>query len=264
MHTLSVDDRQLVVDAMQRILQRIDPQGVHRTATDPLEALRLSAGEPIDAAFLDVEMPGMDGLELARRLQEKHPLINIVFITGYEEYALQAFELYACGYLIKPITEKAVRGVLNHLRYQIAVPQDRPLKVRCFGTFEVFHQDRPLRFPRARCKELFAYLIDRRGAMCSIDMMIGNLWPEDTVSETRKSHLRVLIAEMTNTFRDIGAEDALIRDRGELGINVSRVDCDYYRYLSGDPYALHQFSGEYMTQYEFAEETRANLQQRLE
>ena len=59
------------------------------------------------------------------------------------------------------------------------------------------------------------------------------------------------------------SDDALIRMQGGVSVDINRLDCDYYRFLNGDPLALHAFHGEYMTQYSFAEETRAALQQQL-
>lgn len=65
---------------------------------------------------------------------------------------------------------------------------------------------------------------------------------------------------MINAFRAVGVDDIVIRVKNGAAVNVSAVDCDYYRWLDGDPYAIHRFKGEYMSQYEFAEETRYNLQ----
>ena len=263
MFTLSVDDRQLVVNAMQRILQRIDPTGSHRTATDAATALSLAEQEPVDVAFLDVEMPGMDGIELAGRLQELYPLVNIIFITGYEEYMPQAFKLFASGYIVKPVTESAVVNALSHLRYRAPQGGERPVRVQCFGNFEVYVQGEPVRFTRSKCKELLAYLIDRQGAICDNDMVMGNLWPDSEPTDSRKSMYRVIVAELAGTLNRLGAGEIIVRDNRGVRVDVNKVECDYYRYLAGDPYALHQYHGEYMTQYELGEVTRANLLQKL-
>ena len=260
MHTLIVDDKIMVVKMMKLLLSRIDPYGTHTGLTEPEKAIGIVEKEVIDVAFLDVEMPDMNGIELAEKLQKINPLINIVFITGYEEYMPKAFELYASGYIVKPITEKALRGALSHLRYRVRDNSSKPVKVRCFGSFEVFVNEKPVRFPQAKCKELFAYLIDRRGAMCTMDMVIGNLWRDEPPDKTRKARARSICSEVINSFHLVGADDVIIREKNGIAVNMSVIDCDYFKWLEGDPYALHQFRGEYMTQYEFAEETRYNLQ----
>lgn len=68
------------------------------------EALEYARKNQVDAAFLDMEMQEMHGLELAKRLKKVNPNINIVFVTAYEQYALQAFGVDAIGYLLKPYT----------------------------------------------------------------------------------------------------------------------------------------------------------------
>ena len=75
--------------------------------------------------------------------------------------------------------------------------------------------------------------------------------------------VRTLVTELAKTLRQAEAEDVLIRMQGGVSVDINRLDCDYYRFLNGDPLALHAFHGEYMTQYSFAEETRAALQQQL-
>lgn len=264
MQTIIVDDKSAVVSMLQRILKRVDPAGTHTGYTDVRAALQDAAHIRIDAAFLDIEMPGTDGITLAKQLQQMQPLMNIIFITGHLEYMPEAFALYASDYIMKPVTEQAVVRALSHLRYH-AEPQPAAhgLQVQCFGSFEVFQAGKPLRFTRQKCKELFAYLIDRHGAVCSNDMIIGNLWPDESPNETRKSMVRTLVTELAKTLRQAEAEDALIRMQGGVSVDINRLDCDYYRFLNGDPLALHAFHGEYMTQYSFAEETRAALQQQL-
>lgn len=264
MQTIIVDDKSAVVSMLQRILKRVDPDGIHTGYTDVQAALQDAAHTRIDAAFLDIEMPETDGVTLAKALQKMQPLINIIFITGHIEYMPDAFALYASDYIMKPVTEQAVVRALSHLRHRAEPQQEtHSLRVQCFGSFEVFHDGTPVKFSRQKCKELLAYLIDRHGAVCSNDMIIGNLWPDDSATETRKSMVRTIITELAKTLRQMNAEDVLIRMQGGVSVNVNRLDCDYYHFLNGDPLAMHAFHGEYMTQYIFAEETRAALQQQF-
>lgn len=70
------------------------------------EALTCMQENPCDIAFLDIRMRSMTGLELARKLKDIHPKINIIFVTGYDEYAGEAMRLHASGYIEKPVTEE--------------------------------------------------------------------------------------------------------------------------------------------------------------
>ena len=263
MNTLSVDDRRLVVESVKRILYKIDPEGNHRVSTDPQEALRMLKRTPAEIAFLDWEMPELPGPELAEEMRKINPKINIIFITGHEEYAVQAFRLSASDYLLKPVTEQAVVNALSHLRYPLEQSKEQKLKVTCFGNFEVFFNGVPVRFSRSKSKELFAYLIDRCGAVCTTDMVLGNLWPDELPTASLKSLYRTLVVDVAKSLNDLGIGEALIRDRGGVCVNMNMIDCDYYRYLDGDAGMRERFQGEYMSQYEFAEETRATLQQKM-
>ena len=261
MYTLTVDDRELVVSSMQGILQQLDPEGSHLGATDSAEALRLAKVSPLDVAFLDVEMPGdMDGLALGQLLRARYPRLNIVFITGHQEYAMNAFSLDASGYLLKPLTREAVAHQLSVLRFRFEDKPGGKIRIRCFGSFEASCDGVPLDFSYSKSKELLAVLVDRHGALCSNDTLIGCLWPEEPADQLTKARLRKCVKDLKDVFRRLGAPELILhQERIGIGLNISRLDCDYYRYLQGDPLAVYQFKGKYMTQYDFAEETRAEL-----
>ena len=262
MYTLTVDDRELTVSLLLSILQKLDPEGTHTGATSPEEALDKIRDLPVDVAFLDVEMPGeCNGLDLGRRLRQLYPKLDIVIITGHKEYAVEAFDLDASGYLLKPVTEGAVEHQLSVLRFGKERTEEK-VNIRCFGTFEVFVNGEPVDFSYSKSKELLACLVDRHGALCSNDTMIGCLWPEEPANQQTKARIRKYVKDLKDTFASIGITD-LIRhkDRIGVGLDISRIDCDYFRYLQGDPAAINAFNGRYMVQYDFAEETRAELYQ---
>ncbi len=259
MYIIGVDDRSSIVVMLEKMLQKIDPDGEHRFYTDPLKVIE-ELDKPIEIAFLDVEMPEMNGIELANRIIGTYPLCNIIFLTGHSEYMPAAFDIHASGYVMKPFSQKKIEDAINHRRYRTPDMSDRPIRVQCFGSFEVFVNGKPVKFKRQKSKELLAYLIDRRGALCSMDMMIGNVEPESPADDSTKSKIRVYIGDLIFSFLKLGIEDLVIKSSGTFGVDPAMLDCDYYRYLSGDPYAISQYSGEYMTQYSFAEETRAFLE----
>ena len=266
MYTLTVDDRELIVKLMLNIMGRLDPGGTHLGASDPDDALRLAKESPPDVAFLDVEMPGeMNGLALGKRLKALYPKLNIVIITGHREYALDAFGLDASGYLLKPLTQEAVAHQLAVLRFDRAMAHaGQSLRIRCFGAFEVYHNGVPMDFSYSKSKELLAVLVDRNGAICSNDTLIGCLWPDEPAGQLTKARLRKCLKDLKDTFASAGFSDVIRhQERIGIGLDISRVDCDYFRYLEGDPVAVCQFKGKYMTQYAFAEETRAELNQAL-
>ena len=173
-----------------------------------------------------------------------------------------AFDIHASGYVLKPFSEKKIADAIEHRRYRTADLSGRPVRVKCFGEFEVFVKGEPVKFKRKKSKETFAYLIDRKGALCNMDMLAGNIEPESPFDESTRSKIRVYIGDLYVTFFKLGIERLIVRSSGTFGVNTSLLDCDYYRFLGGDPIAISQYTGEYMTQYSFAEETREFLDMR--
>ena len=259
MRTITIDDRQSVVNMLLRILKEIDPEGEHIGTTDPDAVLDSVREKETTVIFMDVEMPKKNGIVLAKEIQAIDPEANIIFITGYKEYMPDAFGLYASGYLLKPIAKSEVINALSHLRYRKDEKKEEKIKVQCFGNFEVFVRGEPMFFHRTKSKELFAYLVDRQGAVCSNDMIIGNLWPDKLLTDSLKSLERTVVSEMIRDFEEAGVTGLFLKAKNGISVKTEMLDCDYYQYLDGNEKAIRRFKGEYMTQYEFAQETRENL-----
>ncbi|MBQ9865849.1 MAG: response regulator [Lachnospiraceae bacterium] len=251
MNTITIDDKQLAVNAMIHNMKEIDPDGSHAGLISPIEALSYVRAHHVDVAFLDIEMPDMNGLEMAEALKKIQPDINIVFVTGHAEYALDAHSVFASGYLVKPADVSDVEKVLRNLRHPVQGVSR--LQVRCFGNFEVFIQNRPVIFKRSKCKEIFAYLIDSRGASVTMGELVSILWEDGGNLSSRNSQLRTFISDLRKSLNDIGFEDILIREYNSLAVKTDMLDCDFYRFLEHDEKALTEFMGEYMRQYSWAE-----------
>ena len=215
-------------------------------------------GEPVDIAFLDIELGDISGIELAKKIKAVFPFCNIVFCTGYKTHAIEAFGLGACDYLVKPINEEKLRHSLSQLRFitEIETPKGE-LFVRCFGEFEVFYDGMPLRSLTKKAKELFAFLIDKAGALCSTADITSALF-----FDKAESYYRVVKVDLEKALGEIGAGDILIKEWNKLGVNKSKVFCDYYEYLSGSPTTANLYKGDYMSQYDWAKGTRRNLNKR--
>lgn len=148
------------------------------------------------------------------------------------------------------------------LRERGQAPEEKRVRVQTFGNFEVFCDGKPLHFRRSRAKELFAYLIDRRGAGSTMGELLSILWEGRPDSASVRSQLRSLITDLRQAFREQGAQAPIIRRRDLLAVDPSQVDCDYYRFLAGDRKAVNAFRGEYMSNYSWAEITVGALQQK--
>ena len=210
-----------------------------------------------DVIFSDIRMPGLSGLELAARLKQLSPGTKLVFVTGYD-YAMDAYQLHVDGYIQKPADAERVREELDHLFPDRPVFMEK-IRVQCFGRFEVFWKNQPLAFSRKQTKELFAYLIDRRGALCSSEAMIAALWEDPENMGSAKHRIWNLTSDLRSTLRAVGMEDVLISKNRQIAVRTDMLDCDYYEALDGRTPLKTVFRGEYMEQYSWAEFTKAQL-----
>lgn len=259
MDILVVDDKQLAVNALIRKLAAIEPEGNVVGLTSSTEALAWAREHEPDVVFTDIEMPILGGLELAKAIRESCPRANIVFTTAHAEYALQAHGLYPSGYLMKPVSEEDLRGALANLRHPVAhVPASR-IRVTCFGTFDVFVDGKPLAFKRSKSKELFAYLVDRRGSRVTVGEILSVLWEDGQDSASRRSQVRNLISDLRASFKSVGESEVIVRSRDSIAVLPEAIDCDYYRFLAAERDAVNSYRGEYMVQYSWAEMTLSQL-----
>ncbi len=115
-----VDDDPFVLEDMKTMLDTVSSVALLKCFTDPIEAWHFIRKEQVDVAFLDVEMQPMDGLELARQLPKE---TKLVFVTAYREFALNAFGMKACDYLLKPVSYGALLGALTQVQQSLLLPQ---------------------------------------------------------------------------------------------------------------------------------------------
>lgn len=258
MNVLVVDDERIVLNAETMAIKRALPEANVYSFQKASEAEDFVKDNSVDIAFLDINIKGITGIKLAEKLQENYPKINIIFCTGYAEYSLEAHDLYCSAYLMKPITDEKITKALENLRHPLS-KKIEGLRVRCFGNFEVDNYGEPIKFKYKKTKELFAYLIDRRGATVSTKEMMVILYEND--AGNKESYIRNLRSDLKNTFENLGFSDALVRRGGDMGLNMEKIECDYYEYLDGHK---ELFRGEYMTQYSFAEYTLGILMKDME
>ena len=258
---LIVDDEPLILKDMERQLKELVPAGSQiLTCTNPVDAIALAGTVSIQVAFLDISMPQMSGIDCAKQLQAISSDINIIFTTAYDEYMVNAWNLFASGYLLKPVMQSDLKNALSHLRYPIELPGSK-LTVRCFGNFECFFNGQPVLFSRTQSKEFLAYLVDRRGVMVEQNELRSILWEAEKDTEQKKSYIRSIASDLRSSFAKLGLEDVLMHQRGRYGINTQAISCDFYSYLDGDIDAIRGYNHEYMKQYAWAQSTRDTLEE---
>ena len=215
MITVFADDNENARIMMQRMLGKIDPDGTHYFTDNAIKALEIIDETKTDIVFLDIEMPGINGIEAANFISSRSPRTNIVFVTGHPEYARDALKVYCSGFIEKPFDEDDITDVLKHLRYP--VEQKKKLLVRCKGHFAVFLNGEQFIFKRKLTNELFAYLVYKNGAICTNGDLLGVLWDGDP---NKSDFLRQLVKDMRDAFEKAGIPDIIIKRHGSIGLNT--------------------------------------------
>ncbi|MCR5755100.1 MAG: response regulator [Acetatifactor sp.] len=253
MRILIVDDEVAAIKDLQMVVHSVLPSDPIDTADNVRLAMDLCAENEYDVIFLDINMPHKDGLTVAKEIKAIRPMANIVMVTAYPQYALDAFKIFASGYILKPAMVEDVREVLNNLRNPVA-EETKGLYVQCFGTFEVFYDGQPMKFKRSKAKEMFAYLIDRTGASVTNGELRAILWDDDAEdSDKQRNYLTQIARDLRQTLEEKGLEGVFVQSRNAYSVIPERIPCDYYFAMKKDSKAMAKFDGEYMSQYSWAE-----------
>lgn len=263
MRFLIVDDELFAREDLKDVLRKVDSNAHIYEAEHYEGAVDICNSNKIDVAFLDVELPGKNGIVLAKALKDICPQLNVIMVTAYASYAMDAFALYVSGYLLKPVLAKDLKTALEHLRYPVIsrehqdVPKEKQgLYMQCFGNFEVFYDGIPLVFKRSKAKEVLAYLICLRGATASAAEITAVLWEDEYSTKDYQSYLRQAFAELKRVLTECHHEHILIHNRNAYAINANAIQCDWYDFLhNGSEQHFQKYGSqiEFMSQYSWAE-----------
>jgi transcriptional regulator with XRE-family HTH domain len=116
-NVIMVDDVKPIVLGALPVLEEVMPNATVTGFTRASDAIEYAKANRVSLAFLDIELGSTSGLELCRTLLEIHPRTNVVYLTAYKDYALDAWSTGACGFMVKPLTSDGVREQLTKLRY---------------------------------------------------------------------------------------------------------------------------------------------------
>ena len=117
MNIIILDNHKLIIAELRRQVTSVLPGAECVCFTKQREAIEHVRKNRVDVALLDVDMPGMNGIEVAEIMCQINPRLNIIFVTGYPEYALQAFSVPVSDFIVKPVSEDALKASFKKLRF---------------------------------------------------------------------------------------------------------------------------------------------------
>lgn len=229
-----IDDEQPCLDELAWLLKQYSDLEISGIYSDSAEALGSIADKPPEAVFLDIDMPKIDGLELALRIQEQCPSIIVVFVTAHARYALDAYKAHPLDFLLKPVKRAQLDDCISHLRkhYGLLHPEkktQRTLSLRCFGDFEL-NCENEAKWGTRRVRELLLYLIDRNGSSASkaelLNALFGGQDDKNTVH-----NLYMTIYRLKSLLYSMDPECKLIRLTDENALVIAPEVCDFCDFM---------------------------------
>ncbi|WP_405169050.1 response regulator [Paenibacillus sp. FSL H3-0286] len=279
-----VDDERLALVKLEFMLKKIPSLHIAASYTDPSQAILEAPSYHPDVIFIDIEMPEINGLQAAEMLQEACPNANIIFVTAYNHYAVEAFEINALDYILKPVRNDRLLKAVQRLEERLSLAPKliiakEEVTIRCLQSlrFERGGQSlNNLRWRTSKAQELFAFLLHNRNRFVSKDMLIELLWPDFNLKKA-STHLYTTIYQVRQCLKQnevdlhisnlSGGEGYTLEtgsmlidvDKWEQGIlaleTISEVNCAEHQVL------FELYSGDYYDDYDYlwAESERQRL-----
>lgn len=275
-----LDDEQPSIDKLEKLLKESQLVEIKAKFTEPLTALEFLKTNPIDLAFLDIEMPNMDGIDFSNLALGLQKRMAIVFVTAYNQYAVEAFRLNALDYLLKPVTADRLKETLSRIieEQEFQTTQTGTVKIVCFGKFKVACAGSEVKFRTKKAEDLLALLIDRRGAFVHRNEICDFLW-EEYDGDRAVIHFNTTLHYMKKALLQWGVGAQIEHDKGSYRLKTEELDCDYLRFqgftraadavnhsdISAYEEAARLYQGDYLAgmDYPWVERSRRMLKERF-
>ncbi len=267
MKILYVDDENLAVQNFKYVVKDIEAITKLQCCTNPMDAIDYVCTSKFDVAFLDIEMPVMRGIELGKRLLDIQPDLEIIYVTGYEDYALRAFQLGAIGYVLKPYEKEDIIKLLNKVKKISGNPEvskqdvesEKEKKaevfIKTFGAFDIFKDGELIPIKNAKAKEILALLVNQKGGAMTSSMISSYLWEDREYDAVTKSYVWRAMKELIKVLEKHEVSYIIQNLNNIKSIVPDTFICDYYEIMNGNKEYYETYNGYYMSQYSWAEET---------
>ena len=284
MKAVVVDDEGPSAEILKRLLEEnaVEVSACFDMAKDALEYIE---NNDVDIAFLDIEMPGMNGLEMANHIGKKPGRTReceVVFVTAFNEYAVDAFRVHALDYLLKPVSKSRLIDTLSRLSPQAlpATPKGS-IEIQCFGAFQIAVNGEKIKFRTKKSEELLALLIDKGSVGISRSEIIDRLWG-DFEGDRALVNLNTTLCYARKALSRNGVDLPVLYENSGYRIGTDLISsgfsCDYYSFMecslsneirSKESLEYYEeiarlYKGHYLdaNEYNWAARTRLNLKEK--
>lgn len=228
--TILIDDERPALRTLEHLLKQYNYIDIIGTFTDMNKAFDVIKKDNINVVFLDIEMPSIKGIEAAEKIHKINNKIGIVFVTAYDNYAVDAFEIDAVDYIMKPVLKRRLDKTIERIlkKYSINVESETinsDNKIKCFGYFELINKSSIVKWRTAKSKELFAYLVHNNGKFVHKSKIIDTLWSEKEENYALKL-LHTSIYYIRKSLKSIGIDKVIVFFNDMYKLNIENFYYD--------------------------------------
>ena len=251
MRAIIVDDEPLMLKRFVRLSADIADLNIIGQFESARKALDFAAEHQFETAFLDVAMPIINGIELAKELRKIRPDIIIVFVSAYDDYLWDFNQIDGDYYIIKPYNKETLERTMKRLRLLVQ-RQQKDLFIQTFGRFLVLRNGKPVPLS-GKPKEILALIVTRRGKEISNEEIYSTIWEDRPYGNVEMTVYYNAIRKLKQVLKEENLEGLLIStQRGQL-VNTALFDCDYYAWQDKNMGERDRFEGEFMSEYSWGE-----------
>ena len=284
MRAILVDDELSALKHLERVLLKLGSVDIIEKYINPYEAIVKVLHEKPDIVFLDVEMPGISGIEVAEEIQRSLPEIYIIFITAFDEYAVKAFELNAIDYILKPIKRDRLKKTLQRitksdkkistLDTSTKTPMVCAFQSLSFALYNNITEVLEVRWRTSKVRGIFAFLLQHRGVFIRKDTLLDLFWPNLEI-EKGYTQLYSAIYQLRKTLSARNVDICITNLENGYKLDMNGVKLDVEEWETGikelpivnkDTLPIHQhlltlYRGDYLANEDFlwAENERERL-----
>lgn len=233
MKVIIIDDEKAMHLIMRKMLGKIPDLEIVGMFHETASAFSFIETHAVDLAFVDISMPKENGLEFAKRMADIDYNIPIIFVTSHKEYAMDAFDVYALDYIVKPVLlerlEKSVNRAraIHHYDYSEKHTKKREqIYIHCFGGLEVRSNLGTVKWMSRKSEEVFAYLVMHRGRMVSRERIIEDIFPE-MPKKNAETYLNTVIYQIRKSLVPHGLKEIVHSNKDHYSLSLDYAIIDY-------------------------------------
>lgn len=258
MNVIYVDDEPIALQNFVLNMQSLLPNQKVHTFSNGEDALAFFHDQIVDVAFLDINMHP-DGIEMGQRLKKNNPNVKLVFLTAYNNFAFEAFQLEAVDYLLKPCDKAQLTKSLVKLGLLEDADKANKIYFRTMPNLGIFVNGQRVLLRGPKIREVLAYLLAVEGREVSNRELLSNVWLNDSIDSEALVSVRITIKNLREKLKEFGAEGILISEYGEYCLDTNKFSSDLQELRNGNEAIIKAYDGRFLEEYSWAEEMNARI-----